>query len=131
MLLSESAVDTLARNSLIGFFELVLDEVLEVFELTSFSTSARYFLASLVSPDLIEENRPVSALSSELWLFEVLDVDDTEEAESSANSEELLCIAEIDMDCNPFLADFSEQRSRSMDAAPEYMGGLQLRDQKL
>jgi len=45
MLLSESAVDTLARNSLIGLFELVVNEV---FELVSFSTAARYFLASLV-----------------------------------------------------------------------------------
>lgn len=49
MLLLESAVDTLDRNSLIGLFELSVDEV---FELVSFSTSARYFLASLVSPDL-------------------------------------------------------------------------------
>jgi hypothetical protein len=49
MLLSESAVDTLDRNSLIGLSESELDEV---FELISLSTSARYFLASLVSPDL-------------------------------------------------------------------------------
>ena len=87
MLLSESAVDTLARNSLIGLFELLVDEVIE---LVSFSTSAKYFLASLVSPDLIEENRPVSALLSELWLVDELDVDDVEDAESSANSEEEL-----------------------------------------
>jgi hypothetical protein len=62
---------------------------------------------------LIEENRPVSALSSELWLFwEELDVDDVEDAESSVKSEELLCIAEIDMACNPFPADFPEHRPR-------------------
>ena len=61
MLLSESAVETLARNSLIGLFEFVVDE-----EGFNFSTSARYFLASVVSPDLMEENRPESALSSEL-----------------------------------------------------------------
>ncbi len=103
MLLSESAVDTLDRNSLIGLLE---SEVDEIFELVRFSTSARYFLASLVSPDLIEENRPVSALSSEVWLLvEELDVED---AESSVKREELLWIAVIDMDWNPFLADFQE-----------------------
>jgi hypothetical protein len=107
MLLSDSAVDTLDRNSLIGSFELVLDEL---FEPVSCSTWARYFLASLVSPDLIEENKSLRALLSELWLLlEELDVDDADEAESSAMSEELLCIAESDMDRNPFLANFSEQ----------------------
>jgi hypothetical protein len=110
MLLSESAVHTLDRNSLLGLFELVVDEV---FELVSFSTSGRDFLASLVSPDLIEENRPVRALSSELWLFlEELVVDDVEDAASSVKSEELLWIAEIDVACNPLLADFPEQRPR-------------------
>jgi hypothetical protein len=123
MLLSESAVDTLERNSLIGLSELVLDEV---FELVSFSTWARYFLASLVSPDLIEENKPLRALSSELWLLlEELDVDDAEEAVSCAISEELLCIAEIDMDCSPFWANFSEQRPLSMVTALRYRCGLQ------
>ena len=127
MLLSESAVDTLARNSLIGLFESVVDELFELLtEEVSFSTSARYFLASLVSPDLIEENRPVSALSSELWLFlEELDVDDVEDAASSVKSEALLCIAEIDIACNPFPVDFPEQRSRWFDTAPRYMCGLQ------
>jgi hypothetical protein len=86
MLLSESAVDTLDRNSLIGLFVLVVDEVLE---LVSLSTSARYFLASLVSPDLMEENRPVSALFSEfLLLLEELEAD--EAAESSVKREEAL-----------------------------------------
>lgn len=119
MLLSESAVDTLAKNSLIGSFELVVDEL---FELVSLSTSARYFLAEVVSPDLIEENKPVRALSSGLWLrLEELDVDDSDEAESSARSEELLVIAEIDMDCNPSWANFSEPRPRSMDTVPRYM----------
>jgi len=110
-------VDTLDRNSLIGLLELLVDEAFEVFvEEVSFSTSARYFLASLVSPDLIEENSPVSAASSELWLFlEELDVED---AASSVKSEELLCRAEIDMECDPSWVDFSEQRPRSMELAP-------------
>jgi len=118
MLLSESAVDTLARNSLIGLFELVVDEVFELlvdeaFEPVSFSTVARYFLASLVSPDLMAENRLVSALLSEFWLFlEVLEVDDVEEAVSSVSKAELLCIEEIDMACDPFPADFPERRPR-------------------
>jgi hypothetical protein len=114
MLSSESAVDTLDRNSLIGSFELVVDEASELLvEEVSCSTSARYFLAALVSPDLIEENRPVSALSSELWLLvEELDVDDVEDAVSSVKSEELLCIAESDMGCYPFPANFPEQRPR-------------------
>lgn len=45
MLLSESAVHTRDRNSLLGLFELVVDEV---FELVSFSTLGKDFLASLV-----------------------------------------------------------------------------------
>ena len=110
MLLSESAVDTLARNSLMGLFE---PEVVEVFELVSFSTSAKYFLASLVSPDLIEENSPVSALFSGLWLLlDALEVAVVEDAESAVNRELLLCKAEIDMDCNPFLPDFPERSPR-------------------
>ena len=125
MLLSESAVDTLARNSLIGLLELLLDEVLELLvELVSCSTWARYVLASAVSPDLIEANRPVSAVSSELWpLLDVLEVDDVEEAESSAKSEEVLSRAEIDMASNPFPLDFPEQRPRQMDSAPRYRCG--------
>jgi hypothetical protein len=133
MLLSESAVDTLDRNSLIGLFEFVADEVFEpLVEEVSFSTTAKYFLASLVSPDLIEENRLVSALSSELLLlFEEFDVDDAEDAESSVKSEELLCIAEIDMACNPLLADFPKQRQQEMDAALRYVYGMQSSHQNL
>jgi len=101
MLFSESAVETLAKNSLIGLLESVVDEEVEEF---SFSTSAKYFLASVVSPDLIEENRPESALFSELWLL--LDVDDNDDAESAVNKEDVLCKAEIDMNCNPFRTDF-------------------------
>ncbi len=103
-------MDPLDRNSLIGLLELVVDEA---FELVSFSTWAKYFLASLVLPDLIEENRPVSAVSSGfLLLVEELEVDEVEDAESSEKRVELLCIAEIDMAWNPLLADFPKQRPR-------------------
>ena len=59
MLLSERAVETLERNSPSGLFE-------SVFVGASFSTSVRYFLASVESPDLMADIRLVSALSKVL-----------------------------------------------------------------
>jgi hypothetical protein len=54
----ERAVETLERNSPSGLLE-------SAFEGDSFSTSARYFLASVVSPDLIEDIRPDNAVSKD------------------------------------------------------------------
>jgi hypothetical protein len=58
MLSLERAVETLERNSPSGLLESELEE-------ESFSTSARYFFAPEVSPDLIEDIRLESALSKE------------------------------------------------------------------
>ena len=103
MLLSESAVETLVRNSPIGLFE-------SIFPAESFSTCPRYFLASAVSPDLIADNRLVNALSKEFALPVELEADDVEEVESSESRELVLCKLEIDMNSNPFQLDFSKIR---------------------
>lgn len=79
MLLSPSAVDTLERNSPSGLFEATLEG-------SSFSTWARYFFASAVSPDLIADIRLLNALSNELLLL-VEELDDVLKAESSEISE--------------------------------------------
>lgn len=94
ILLSESAVETLDRNSLIGLLE-------SVFEGDSFSTSVRYFFALVESPDLMADIRPESALSKELPLLleEVLEVED----ELSSENRELLCKLEICINVDPFL----------------------------
>lgn len=63
MSLSESAVETLERNSPNGLLESALAGV-------SSSTSARYFSAEVVSPDLIAEMRLERALSKGFWLLE-------------------------------------------------------------
>lgn len=92
MLLSESAVETLDRNSPSGLSELVFESV---FEEDSFSTSVRYFLASVVSPDLMADIRLVSALSKLSWLLaEELEVDEVDDVASS-EKRELLCKLEI------------------------------------
>jgi len=102
MLSLPSAVETLERNSPSGLLESVLEE-------ESFSTSARYFFASVLSPDLIDDIRLVSALSKLLWLrlLEELEADDVEDDESSANRVLLLCKLEINMDVDPSRLDFS------------------------
>lgn len=114
MLLSESAVETLDRNSLIGLLE-------SVFEGDSFSTSARYFFALVESPDLIEDIRPESALSKELPLLllleEVLEVED----ELSSENRELVCKLEICMNVDPFLRISQSCASRKVDAALSYL----------
>jgi len=91
-LLSESAVETLDRNSLSGLVE-------SEFAGDSFSTSVRYFFASVESPDLIADIKLDSALSKELPLLE--DVLDVEDVLSSANRE-LVCKLEINMNDYPF-----------------------------
>jgi hypothetical protein len=93
MLSLESAVETLERNSPSGLLE-------SAFEGASFSTSARYFLASVVSPDLMEDIRLVSALSKGFWLL--LEELETDDVESSDNRELVLCNAEIDINEFPF-----------------------------
>jgi hypothetical protein len=104
MLLSESAVETLERNSPSGLLE-------SIFEGASFSTWARSFFAAAVLPDLISDIRLENALSNELWLLlEELEVDDVEDAESSESREVALCKLEISMNCHPFQRDFSEIR---------------------
>src|ERR1035437_42028 len=117
MLLSESAVETLDKNSPNGLLE-------SVFELVNFSTWARYFLASVVSPDLIEENKPVSAVSNEFALFDELEVEEVEEAASSLKSVMLLEILEIDMACSPFLVDFSRKPPPTGCVTSSYTCGL-------
>jgi hypothetical protein len=54
--------------------------------------------------------RLVNAFSNEFWLLEELEVDDLEAAASSVKREEVLCNAEIDMNCHPFQRDFSENQ---------------------
>jgi hypothetical protein len=97
MLLSPSAVETLDRNSPSGLLA-------SVFEGASFSTWARYVLASVESPDLMADIRLVSALSKELWLLldELLEAADDEDADSSVKSELAFCKLEISMSCSPF-----------------------------
>lgn len=53
-----SALETLDTNWLRGLFESMLDGI-------NFFTSARYFSASVVSPDLMDEIRPLSAVPNE------------------------------------------------------------------
>ena len=95
MLLSESAVETLDRNSPSGLLA-------SAFEGCICSTCARYFSAELVSPDLIADIRLVSALSNAFPLLDELDeaavVDDVDSSENS----ELDCTLEISMNCIPF-----------------------------
>jgi len=106
MLLSESAVETLERNSPSGLLE-------SMFEGDSFSTWARSFFAAAVSPDLMSDIRLVSALSKEfpLLLLELV-VDDVEDVASSVKSELVLCKLEICMNCPPFHLDSSEIQLR-------------------
>ena len=102
MLLSESAVETLERNSPSGLLE-------SIFEGASFSTWARSFFAAVELPDLISDIRLENALWNELWLLlEELEVDDVEDAVSSVKREVALCNAEIDMNYLPSNIDFSE-----------------------
>ena len=116
MLSLESAVETLERNSPSGLLESAFDEL-------SFSTSARYFLASVVSPDLMEDIRPESALSKELLLLlEELEADDVD---SSDNRELVLCNAEIDMNVISLPLKFLKAATEQTDVASRYMCGLQ------
>jgi hypothetical protein len=99
MLLSESAVETLERNSPSGLLEAI-------FVGASFSTSARSFFAAAESPDLRSDIRLENALSKVfLLLLEELEVDDVA---SSVRRLEVLCRLEISMKVNPFHIDFSE-----------------------
>jgi hypothetical protein len=85
---SANAVETLARNCPIGLFESALAGV-------SCSTCARYFCASVVSPDWIAEMRLASAASKGFLLVEA-DVEETDDEVSSV-IKELLWIPDIDM----------------------------------
>jgi hypothetical protein len=124
MLSSESAVETLERNSPSGLFESVLEG-------SSFSTSARYFLALDVSPDLMADIRLESALSNEFaLLLEELEVDDVEDEASSVKRLEVLCELEISMTCNPFPIDFSEIQLLESSVFPSYQCGLQFCTQR-
>ena len=119
MLLSESAVETLERNSPSGLFE-------SAFEGASFSTSARYVLASVESPDLMADIRLVSALSNEFALLpEELEVDDVEDEASSVKRLDVLCKLEISMNCDPFPIDFSGIQLLESSGSPSYLRGLQ------
>jgi hypothetical protein len=102
MLLSERAVETLVRNSPNGLFE-------SIFPPDSFSTWARYVLASAVSPDLMADIRLVNALSKEFPLPVELEADDVEDVESSEIRELVLCKLEMSMNGTPFRIDFSEK----------------------
>jgi hypothetical protein len=115
MLSSESAVETLVRNSPSGLFESIFPE-------DSFSTWAMYFLASAVSPDLMADIKFVSALSKEfpLLLFE-LEVDDVEDVVSSERRELVLCKLEIFMKGNPFHLDFSKIPLPQSSDSPRYL----------
>lgn len=90
----ESADDTLARNLPIGLLE-------SAFAGLSCFISARYFCASLVSPDLMEDIRPLSAVAKAFWLLpeveEADDVEEVEEAARSENNELVFCKLEICM----------------------------------
>jgi len=115
MLSLESAVETLARNSPSGLLE-------SAFEGASFSTSARYFLASVVSPDLMEDIRLESAPSKEFWLL--LEELETDDVASSEKRELVLCNAEIDMNEYSFHTNFSWQQEPSF-VTRRYKCGLQ------
>jgi hypothetical protein len=107
----DSAVETLERNWPSGELE-------SAFEGLSFSTTAKYDLASVVSPDLMEDIKPESALSKELLLLEELETDDVEDAASSVRRELLLCKLEINIEfdlCRKFL--------RASATAPRYACG--------
>ena len=57
-------------------------------------------MASVVSPDLIEDMRPVSAVSKAFLLFAVpeeLDVEEVEDAARSENSELVFCKLDMSM----------------------------------
>jgi hypothetical protein len=119
MLSSESAVETLLRNSPSGLFESIFPE-------DKFSTWDRYFLALAVSPDLTADIRLVSALSKELpLLFVELAVDDVDDVVSSERRELVLCKLEIFMKRNPFRIDFSKIQLPQSSDSPSYMQGLQ------
>jgi hypothetical protein len=93
----ERAVETLERNVPSALSESAFDGV-------NFSTSANFVFASAVSPDLMEDIRPESALSK---LFcELLEVLETEDAESSERRELVLCTLEISMNSDPFPSRF-------------------------
>ena len=67
--MSESAVETLDKNSPSGLLESALAGVI-------FSTSDKYFSAELLSPDLIADIRSLSKVSKLLPLLDELpDVD--------------------------------------------------------
>lgn len=90
-MLSESAVETLDRNSPRGLLE-------SPFEGASFSTAAKSVLAVAVSPDLIAAIKLFRALSNEFpLLLVVLVVDEVEDEASSVKRLLLLCNAEMDM----------------------------------
>jgi hypothetical protein len=97
MLLSESAVETLDRNSPSGLFALV-------FAGCSFSTSARSFSAEDVSPDLMADMRLESAVSNEFCLLEdeAPEVELADDVESSENNE-LIEIPDNDISSDPFV----------------------------
>jgi hypothetical protein len=87
----ESAEETLEMNLPSGLLESAFDGV-------SFSNWERYDFASVVSPDLMADIRPESALSKELVLLEEeLEVEDVDDAVSSVNTELLFCRLEINI----------------------------------
>jgi len=105
MSLLESAEETLVRNLPKGLLESALDGL-------SFCTSARYFSASLVSPDLMEDMRPLRAVSKAFLLFEdELETEDEDEAVSCDSSELEFCKFEINIAVLPFWFDLDARLS--------------------
>jgi hypothetical protein len=121
MLLFDRAVETLERNVLRGLVESEL-----VLEDESFCTSARYFLASEMSPELIDDMRLVSALSKVLWLLlEVDEVDEVDNWDNSFKRELLLCKLEINISRSSHR--FLKHLTRGQGWLG-YTGGLRLRE---
>lgn len=95
----ESAEETLVRNSPSGLLESALAGV-------SFSTSARYFSASLVLPDLIDDMRPERAVSNGFLRVAVAEVDEVDVVDSWDNRELEMLEPEIIMAVVPFQMAF-------------------------
>jgi len=104
MSLLERADETLVRNLPRGLLESALEGL-------SFCTSARYFAASLVSPDLMEDMRPLRAVSKALLFVEALETEDEDEAVSCDRRELEFCKLEINMAVLPFRVDMDARRS--------------------
>jgi hypothetical protein len=93
------ALETLDRNSPSGLLESALDGVI-------FSTSDRYFSASVLLPDWMAEIKLFSALSNAFPVLDVeleVELEDAAEEVSSESIELAFCKLEINIECVPFL----------------------------